>query len=948
MSNTSFYKVIIFIIYLLIPISGIAKDYSPVIIYYPRNEYHSKSQNWSVVTDKKGNIYFGNNDGLLEFDGFDWKLHKYPNTVNTRSLYYDAETDRIYSGHYEEVGFWERDIYGNLSYNSLKEQFDQEFLTNNSFWSITKQDSIVYFQSFAAILTYNESTKTSKLLAQQGAFLFLGKANKKIYSKSSDLGLITIKNESFNRMGSVDSVSNSTLRFYLDHHDGTLIGSAENGLFILKDDKIKEWNAESNKLLKTQNINCGVKLNNGDYAIGSISGGLFILDKNGNILYQVNQHNGLENNTVLSIAKDQQDNLWLGLDNGIAHIIVNSPLHYRVDKKNIPYSIYSVIEHKGYCYLATNTGLLFAKAKSAKHLNFSELKLMPGINEHIWKLDVIEGELLCGCNNGLYAIRNNKAVSISGKSGVTDFSLTWHNDQKYLVASTYNDLYVFQLNNKEWEFAHSVKGFSGTCRLIEIDNYGFVWLSHEVKGLTRLKLDKSYSEILSSKSFGTDDGLPSDYHLDIFNANQHIVISTDIGLYTFDYIQNKIVPFKKLNRILSSSDRINNIISEGNNHLWVVGDRQISLVQSDIDSLYIKRNYTIEEHFSLTDKFQSLTTGGSNTYFCLDNGFAMVNKDYQKNEVNDELFFTRIEIQQSPYKAPLLLPLQPNSKINLKKNRSNITFTFNTKFIKTYKPIFQYKLTPEQNEWIDINQGNTLSFQQLESGNYTLYLRFMNEAGKYSDEISYKFTILPLMLSYTYIPIGLLLIVLSITLISIGTYKKRTSKIKVKHSKQLQKKEQQVEVLKEEVKRKELENLENQLTISTNEILKRDEAIGAIKKELTKAYTDLRGRFPQKNYKKILETIELQMINNEKDRANFEQHFMASQNRFYDNLKRDFPKLTTTDLRLCALLKMNLSSKEIASYLNIAHRSVEVSRYRLRKKLNLDTDTSLLHFLLKY
>ena len=90
------------------------------------------------------------------------------------------------------------------------------------------------------------------------------------------------------------------------------------------------------------------------------------------------------------------------------------------------------------------------------------------------------------------------------------------------------------------------------------------------------------------------------------------------------------------------------------------------------------------------------------------------------------------------------------------------------------------------------------------------------------------------------------------------------------------------------------------------------------------------------------------MINSEKDRANFEQHFMASQNRFYDKLKQDFPKLTTTDLRLCALLKMNLSSKEIANYLNIAHRSVEVSRYRLRKKLNLDPDTSLLHFLLKY
>jgi DNA-binding CsgD family transcriptional regulator len=224
----------------------------------------------------------------------------------------------------------------------------------------------------------------------------------------------------------------------------------------------------------------------------------------------------------------------------------------------------------------------------------------------------------------------------------------------------------------------------------------------------------------------------------------------------------------------------------------------------------------------------------------------------------------------------------------------------------------------------------------------------MNETGVYSDEITYQFTVLSLFLSYKYIPIGLFLIILAIILISVATYKKRTSKIKYRHYRQLEKKEHQVEILKEEVKRKELENLENQLTISTNEILKRDEAIGAIKEELTKAYTDLKGRLPQKNYKKILNTIELQMVNSEKDRANFEQYFMASQNRFYDKLKQDFPNLTTTDLRLCALLKMNLSSKEIATYLNIAHRSVEVSRYRLRKKLNLATDTSLMQFLLKY
>ncbi|TRX72565.1 triple tyrosine motif-containing protein [Carboxylicivirga sp. M1479] len=941
-------KLLIILVIGFLTVDSIAKEYSPVVIFYPRSEYKSKSQNWNVSTDNYGNVFFGNNDGLLEYDGFNWTVHKHPDAVNTRSLYYDESSERIYAGYYEEVGYWQRNKHGELYYTSLVSKFDKKLLKDNSIWSITKKDSTLYLQSFSSILSYNLTNEKSSVVASAGSFLFLGQTNGNIYSRSSEQGLITLERNGYKTVMQKDSISSSTIRFYLYHPEGTIFGSGEHGLLLLTGDNVSEWNSTSNRILNHQNVNCGVRLSNGNYAIGTISNGLYILDPDGEILHHINQHNGLENNTVLSLTHDNQDNLWLGLDNGIAHIIINSQLHYRVDKNTIPYSIYSVIEHQGYCYLATNSGIMYAKAQSAKQLNFKDLKQLSGINEHIWKLDIVEGELLCGGNSGLYVIHNNEVMQLSSRSGVTDFTITRGKEKKQLIASTYSELIVFEKEKERWKYSHFIDGFNGTCRLIEIDYFGYVWLSHEVKGLTRLQLDEKNKKIIHSKSFGKSDGLPNDYHLDIFKAGQHIVISTDNGLFTYDNISNRIVSFEKLNHALSLTGRASSIVTENDQYFWVVTGHKIAQVNNSADSLFVEQYYTVGEHFSLTDKFQSLSTGGSNTYFCLDNGFASINKDYHENITEEKAFFTRIEIQQPSNLKPILLPLDPSSKIKLKKGKSTITFTFNTNFINTHKPIFQYKLSPIQDEWINLTDDNKLTLQNLDAGSYTLLLRFKNEKGGFSKEIKYDFTVLPLMLSYIYIPISLFFIISLIILISIISYKKRTTKIKVKHDKQLKNKEKLVSELKEEMKRKELENLENQLTLSTNEILKRDEAIGTIKQELTKTYTELKGRFPQKNYKRILETIDMQIANNEKDRANFEQHFMASQTRFYENLKKGFPNLTVSDLRLCSLLKMNLSSKEIASYLNITHRSVEVSRYRLRKKLNLSSDDNLVDLLIKY
>jgi DNA-binding CsgD family transcriptional regulator len=67
-------------------------------------------------------------------------------------------------------------------------------------------------------------------------------------------------------------------------------------------------------------------------------------------------------------------------------------------------------------------------------------------------------------------------------------------------------------------------------------------------------------------------------------------------------------------------------------------------------------------------------------------------------------------------------------------------------------------------------------------------------------------------------------------------------------------------------------------------------------------------------------------------------------NDFLKKIKGLYPQLTSTDLKLCAYLQLNMSSKEIAQLMNISLRGVEISRYRLRKKLQLPTEKSFVEF----
>ena len=153
--------------------------------------------------------------------------------------------------------------------------------------------------------------------------------------------------------------------------------------------------------------------------------------------------------------------------------------------------------------------------------------------------------------------------------------------------------------------------------------------------------------------------------------------------------------------------------------------------------------------------------------------------------------------------------------------------------------------------------------------------------------------------------------------------------------------------LKNEKLQNEISHKSIQLANYTMSIIRKNELLMNMKDEIIHQKQELGQRFPDYYYRKLLKMLD-QEISSEEDWKRFEFHFDQAHSNFFKRIKQQYPDLTQADLKLCAYLRLNLTSKEIAPLLNISIRSVEVRRYRLRKRLNLDREENLVEFLLEF
>lgn len=935
-----------FILFILFSTSAFSSSFMPLVRHYSVKDYQADNQNWSVTQAHNGVMYFGNSGGLLSYDGYQWKLTKVAGGQIVRSVFADGQ--RIYVGSFEEFGYFDTDQYGQLKYHSLSRLLKNCRMRNDEIWKIVKVGKSICFQSFSACFYYDGKTVKAYRDRYYGP-LFLFSCFGKMYVQLINSGFSIFNGHSYRIVIQRSQLNNSDVVAVCPFHNKQM-------LLVTKSGKIYVYNPDNNKLspfntqvdgdLAKATVNRALLTKDNLLIIGTISDGLYAIRKDGSLLWHFNRSESLSNNTVLGLCCDANNNIWASLDDGIAFIEYNSPLTLLTPKYNQPPigMIYSILHQSDKFYLATNQALYTLNTKS------NDFKIIPNSNGQNWYINEFDGQVFGGSNTYCINVKNDIVIPISQTTGSTCIKKCTINGKEILLNSTYAGLEVFVKNSsKQWLWSHNITGFSNPVRHFEVDTDGSIWLTHMYKGAYHLWLTDNLRAVRYAKYFGTLNGR-DEGHIHVMKIQGDIVLSNEQSAYVYSNIKHALVPFVQLNELLPEP---NNILgaTEVNSHLfWLITSKGYILVDGYEGQFRIKAYIPFSKFdSSIHNESSVFVDKEGNSYFNLNNGFA--HYDLKGRDNSPKLFKMSIEQIEcfNNKRESIFLPINKDGEVS---------FSYREVSFRLLMP--HYDLTPYMIHYSIKGSGLNLEtdsydpvmhYGNLDYGTYDFSAVIYNDLNQKIGEVNYHFIInRPFYLSWLAICFYIILLGTAIYYISRWrlhhlmkkekeAYEIEQSKQKLKmHEQELLIAEQNKKLLESEIslKSKDLASMAMGI-IAKNNML--EELRSMIQEQLNKGTTT--NKFMKQLLTKISEDIE-----NKEFWELFQQNFDLIHANFFRHLRERYPELTPTDLRFCALLRLNLTTKDIAQINNLTVRGVEAARYRIRKKLNISEEDSLVDFLI--
>jgi len=928
----------LFVLFFLISSIFYGQEIPPIQIFTTK-DYKAEDQNWSISQASTDQMYFANNKGLLEYNGERWQLYKTPNESILRSV--RVIDGRVYSGCYMDFGYWEKDSFGKLNYTSLVKELKIKLIEDEQFWNIVSLENYILFQSLNHIYIYNTINGELKVIESQNTITKIYKVDDTIYYQKFSEGLFKIENGEEKQVTASYVIKDKVIINVFDKEGDLLIQTKENGFYIFKNNNVEVWNENLKNTLYHNSIYSSIQLKEGGYLLGTVSHGIILLDQEGNIKLKIDQANGLSNNTVLSLFEDSRGNIWLGLDNGINNINLNSPFTVYNDDSGVLGTVYTSLVHDDKLYLGTNQGLFYRNLDSHDNFNFVE-----GTEGQVWCLQNIDGTFFCGHDKGTFIIENNQANLFSEVQG------TWQLQKiksmpDFLLQGNYSGLYVLQNSNGKWVLRNKLEGFDISSRYFEFVNDNQILVNHEYKGVYKLNINEAFTAVDVYKK----ESVPKGDKSGLVSYNNSVLYAYEDGVYEYKSEKELFQKDSSLSKLIGFKQYVSGklIADKTSDKLWAFSENSLNYVEpGKISSNYRAFSLSLPNDLRKTKVgYENLLELGSNKYLMgATNGYLVFDLD-KLNSNNYEVSIALNGVTNYALNEDSkALNIDDESQLSNKNN--NISFEYSvTNFDKFLNSKYQYRLLGFNNNWSDWVDDSSVLYENLPYGNYTFEAKAKVGNTISENTISYKFEInKPWFLKPLAIALYILILVLLLAIVhwlNQRHYKKQRAELLKKKERELEIKglenQKQLMQFKNQNLQQDIENKNRELGMSTMNLINKNELLNDIKKELVKAKKI-------EDLKSVIKLIN-KNLNTTDDWKLFEEAFNNADKDFLKKIKHIHPSLTSNDLRLCAYLRLNLSSKEIAPLLNISPKSVEVKRYRLRKKMNLGHDVNLTDYILQ-
>lgn len=937
----------------------------PVLRNFSPADYNSGTQNWCVSQTDDGRMLFANNTGLLCFDGYRWTQMSIPNHTNIRAVLYDNKRGVIYAGATNEFGYYSHDAATNsLRFHSLAGELADDERNFGEIWAIHDMNGDIVFQGKSNFFIHRKDGRTVNLRQNVRIESSAVIGGRLIFASKE--GIHEITGDRTVNLPGTEPIRGRTVRAIMQDGQQMLLATAGDGVFTYDGRTTLPYPMDITPILREGQIFCAT-ISTDYMAFGTVSSGLILKNRHTGAVTYANIYTGLQNNTVLSVAFDRQNNVWLGLDNGISYVIADAPYRDLLGSRNSVGTGYASAVYRGRLYIGTNQGLLSLPMPLSSEPHPHRPQPVAGMAGQVWNLRVIGNRLLCAADGGAYIVDGERCSRIGEQEGTWNFCpLKRH--PGYIMTADYKGFCVLHDDGKSLRLHSRLDAIADiqSGSLMEGED-GTIWICHWQKGVYRVRLNATLTDATVVERYGKGHGLLMDENNVLCSMADGMRISAVDGFYRYDAAQRKLVYDKPTSTIFNNYGTPLKVFQTPDGKIMAMKAHFAAVAKRGRDGRYVVDSISLR---GIADRLQ-LGLGdvsqldSAHTIVNHDNGFYIIGSKPKAPTDDNRLIIRRImSTAETDSVIYLAAPAADDTDVKLPHSLNSIKIEFALpEYTGMNNVEYRCMLEGYDKEWSRPMSAPYKEYTQLPSGTYTFRIRALNRISGRTQEIEAVIEVLPAWYE-TWLAYIIYIVMAGLTCRYVLKIIKRHTEreqVRIKAEQERQMREQEIKLQVEREKRKhqlaemrneqldtELKHKQSQLSDSTMNLMRKNDMLQQIDEEMATLSESMRRGDPKARLTRQIQEIRKSIQTNMNDDDNwekFEENFNMVYDDFMKTLTARFPDLKTNDRKLCAYLRMGLSSKEMASLLNTPVRSIETARYRLRKKLNLDGGENLTEFI---
>lgn len=573
----------------------------PFMTTFNPKEIGGHPQTWDMLQDLRGIMYAGNGLGLLEFDGSEARLIDTPSKSVVRSVGMDDDGN-IYAGSSHDFGYLEADSVGDLRLVSLLSFLTEEEKSFNDVWTTIATPDGIYFQTRERLFRFKRGaskkdwTHTAWEPEPGGRFMYSFWLDGSYYVHQGGVGMMKLVDDQLELLPGGERFADVRTQVMTPFIDADkpgptgkyLVVPFTGGLFTFDGDKFEPFHSEAEDLLESAAVYKGVTLPNGTFALGTLAGGLFIIDKQGELLLHLDDQSGFPSNTVMAVTLDRQGTLWVATEGGISLLETPSPLSRYTADNGLRGFVSEITRFNGTLYVTTTQGVYFLDPEVRA---FRAVVGMEAGGTQSWYFEKSHGQLLVATQTGLYSVVGDHVAMVRPNTGDNFNTTRLHQskqDPNLLWVGLRDGLAAMRWEAGRWVYVGRVLGVDAAITHIVEERPGELWLGFISQGLKLMKLNGPDLASATLEDFGSTEGLPEG-GVSVFEVAGKPVFATKDGIFRYDETNRTFTPDSVLAAVsFGGSQEEYSFEEDYLGNVWINLGRESALLRRLVDGSYLK------------------------------------------------------------------------------------------------------------------------------------------------------------------------------------------------------------------------------------------------------------------------------------------------------------------------------------------------------------------------